>query len=119
MLRYIQNFRAKIYIYIRTKIRKLKKYLRNFFELNPINVNADLKANSNMTLKARIVKKERRKLSLLYHLFVFFFFFFFFFMMLLMKINIYLFMNFINGGKIINFYFYNFIFNFDVYNNFM
>ena len=75
MLRYIQNFRAKIYIYIRTKIRKLKKYLRNFFELNPINVNADLKANSNMTLKARIVKKERRKLSFLYHLFVFFFFF--------------------------------------------
>jgi len=75
MLRYIQNFRVKIYIYIRTKTRKLKKNLRNFFDLNPINVNADLKANSNMALKARIVKKERRKLSLLYHLFVFFFFF--------------------------------------------
>jgi hypothetical protein len=76
MLRYIKNFRAKIYVYRRTKIRKFKKFFSNFFfALNPIIVNAELKANSNMALKARIVKKERRKLSLLYHLFFFFCFF--------------------------------------------
>lgn len=75
MLIRIRNFSVKIRIYIRTKYRKFKKSIGALFDLNPITKYSDLRAHYNMTLKARKVKKERRKLSLFYHLFLFFCFF--------------------------------------------
>jgi hypothetical protein len=75
LVRFFVNFIKAIYRFICNGIRKIKNFLINLYYLNPGEVKADLIAEYNMTLKARDVKKQRRKLSLFYHLFVLFLFF--------------------------------------------
>jgi uncharacterized membrane protein len=53
----------------------MKKFLADLYYSNPLEVNADLRAEHNMTLKVREVKRQRRKLAIIYNLFVFFLFF--------------------------------------------
>lgn len=75
LIRFFINFFKSIYNFIFHIFRKLKNFFVNLYYLNPIEVKADLIAESNMILKGRVFKKKRRKLALYYHLFVLFFFF--------------------------------------------
>jgi hypothetical protein len=60
------------FILLKKLIRKLPKWYNSFKKL--IVLKADLYAESNMTLRARVLKKQRRKLTFYYSLWFLFMF---------------------------------------------